>query len=219
METDSEETGSPGASLFLFFSSWWVRPHGLVGVVLTSSCLCPPVASPTHAGLPVDDARCLPHLSQLGAVRLPLNPPSAPILEAQCSFSSSLPTFPSHFSPLEEFCSIFLLPPPSIPILGSSSYFSPSLTFPISLPCLSICQDFQPFFLAALSAAPPPPPPPPSDELLDPPPKPPFADEEEEEEMLLRETCLMSMANKRVVPAEVGPSARRFVGLSRGHVT
>lgn len=74
---------------------------------------------------------------------------------------------------------------------------------------LSICQEFQPFFLAALSAAPPPPPPPPSDELLDPPPKPPFADEEEEEEMLLRETCLMSMANKRVVVPEVGPSALR----------
>ncbi|TKS72888.1 Zinc finger C3H1 domain-containing protein [Collichthys lucidus] len=34
---------------------------------------------------------------------------------------------------------------------------------------------------------------------LEPPPKPPFADEEEEEEMLLRETCLMSMANKRVI--------------------
>ncbi|XP_075884807.1 zinc finger C3H1 domain-containing protein isoform X2 [Nelusetta ayraudi] len=88
-----------------------------------------PVASPTHAGLPVDDARCLPHLSHLGV-------------------------------------------------------------------------DFQPIFPAALSAAPPPPPPPPSDELLAPPPKPPFADEEEEEEMLLRETCLMSMANKRVVPNE-----------------
>ncbi|KAJ0069894.1 hypothetical protein NL108_016060, partial [Boleophthalmus pectinirostris] len=44
---------------------------------------------------------------------------------------------------------------------------------------------------------PPPPPLPPPDEL-EPPPKPPFADEEEEEEMLLRETCLMSMANKRV---------------------
>ncbi|KAG7468900.1 zinc finger C3H1 domain-containing [Solea senegalensis] len=44
---------------------------------------------------------------------------------------------------------------------------------------------------------PPPPLPPPPDEL-EPPPKPPFADEEEEEEMLLRETCLMSMANKRL---------------------
>ncbi|MEQ2197211.1 hypothetical protein XENOCAPTIV_025703 [Xenoophorus captivus] len=49
---------------------------------------------------------------------------------------------------------------------------------------------------------PPPPLPPPPDEL-EPPPKPPFADEEEEEEMLLRETCLMSMANKRVAAAEL----------------
>ncbi|XP_028305149.1 zinc finger C3H1 domain-containing protein isoform X2 [Gouania willdenowi] len=48
-----------------------------------------------------------------------------------------------------------------------------------------------------LVSGPPPPPPPPLEEL-EPPPKPPFADEEEEEEMLLRETCLMSMATKRV---------------------
>ncbi len=51
---------------------------------------------------------------------------------------------------------------------------------------------------------PPPPLPSPPDEL-EPPPKPPFADEEEEEEMLLRETCLMSMANKRVAVTEVSP--------------
>ncbi|XP_042337644.1 zinc finger C3H1 domain-containing protein, partial [Plectropomus leopardus] len=59
------------------------------------------------------------------------------------------------------------------------------------------CQTF-------LSGAPPPPPPlPPPPDEPEPPPKPPFADEEEEEEMLLRETCLMSMANKRVTSAEV----------------
>uniref|UniRef100_A0A1A7Y0F5 Zinc finger, C3H1-type containing n=1 Tax=Iconisemion striatum TaxID=60296 RepID=A0A1A7Y0F5_9TELE len=50
-----------------------------------------------------------------------------------------------------------------------------------------------------LSSLPPPPPPlPPPPDEAEQPPKPPFADEEEEEEMLLRETCLMSMANKRV---------------------
>ncbi|KAM4618723.1 zinc finger C3H1 domain-containing protein isoform 2-T2 [Polymixia lowei] len=56
----------------------------------------------------------------------------------------------------------------------------------------------QPFLSSILSTVPPPPPPlpPPPEEVQ--PPKPPFADEEEEEEMLLRETCLMSMANKRV---------------------
>ncbi|XP_040894448.1 zinc finger C3H1 domain-containing protein-like isoform X2 [Toxotes jaculatrix] len=57
----------------------------------------------------------------------------------------------------------------------------------------------QPFLSPMLSGVPPPPPPlPPPPDELEPPPKPPFADEEEEEEMLLRETCLMSMANKRV---------------------
>lgn len=55
-----------------------------------------------------------------------------------------------------------------------------------------------------LPGIPPPPPPLPPPDELDPPPKPPFADEEEEEEMLLRETCLMSMANKRVSVNEVG---------------
>ncbi|KAG7276743.1 hypothetical protein CRUP_030360 [Coryphaenoides rupestris] len=45
-----------------------------------------------------------------------------------------------------------------------------------------------------------PPPPPPAEESL--PPKPPLADEEEEEEMLLRETCLMSMVNKRAPTPE-----------------
>ncbi|CAL8358848.1 unnamed protein product [Lota lota] len=52
-----------------------------------------------------------------------------------------------------------------------------------------------PQFLPHMLPGVPPPPPPPEESL---PPKPPFADEEEEEEMLLRETCLMSMANKRV---------------------
>ncbi|KAJ8002748.1 hypothetical protein DPEC_G00162170 [Dallia pectoralis] len=58
----------------------------------------------------------------------------------------------------------------------------------------------QPRFLSTIpSTTPPPlPPMPPPPDELDPPPKPPFADEEEEEEMLLRETCLMSMANKKV---------------------
>ncbi|KAK2842859.1 hypothetical protein Q5P01_013059 [Channa striata] len=58
----------------------------------------------------------------------------------------------------------------------------------------------QPFLSPMLSGVPPPPPPPPDE--MEPPPKPPFADEEEEEEMLLRETCLMSMANKRVAATE-----------------
>lgn len=149
----------------------------MCGVVLTfsllfSTFLCPPVASPTHGGHPVDDARGLSHLTQLGAVRL--------VRTQNCNNSPS-----------------FLVTPSSI-----------STTLLISSPHLFVCQDFQPYFLAGQSAAPPPPPPPPSDELLDPPPKPPFADEEEEEEMLLRETCLMSMANKRVVATEVGPAAR-----------
>ncbi|KAM6937934.1 zinc finger C3H1 domain-containing protein [Xenentodon cancila] len=65
-----------------------------------------------------------------------------------------------------------------------------------------------PFLSAAMSSAPPPPPPlPPPPDELEPPPKPPFADEEEEEEMLLRETCLMSMANKRVAITEKSSSA------------
>ncbi|XP_035854738.1 zinc finger C3H1 domain-containing protein-like, partial [Sander lucioperca] len=62
---------------------------------------------------------------------------------------------------------------------------------------LDLCQPFLP----PLLHPPPPPLPPPPDEA-EPPPKPPFADEEEEEEMLLRETCLMSMANKRVAAPE-----------------
>ncbi|XP_062276404.1 zinc finger C3H1 domain-containing protein-like isoform X2 [Scomber scombrus] len=64
--------------------------------------------------------------------------------------------------------------------------------------------DFAQAFLSPmLSGVPPPPPPlPPPPDELEPPPKPPFADEEEEEEMLLRETCLMSMANKRVPTSE-----------------
>ncbi|XP_017297244.1 zinc finger C3H1 domain-containing protein isoform X3 [Kryptolebias marmoratus] len=65
----------------------------------------------------------------------------------------------------------------------------------------------QPFLHSMLSGVPPPPPPlPPPPDELEPPPKPPFADEEEEEEMLLRETCLMSMANKRVVMTEKSSS-------------
>uniref|UniRef100_A0AAY5K3Z2 Putative zinc-finger domain-containing protein n=1 Tax=Esox lucius TaxID=8010 RepID=A0AAY5K3Z2_ESOLU len=66
----------------------------------------------------------------------------------------------------------------------------------------------QPRFLSVIPSAPPPPlppmpPMPPPPDELEPPPKPPFADEEEEEEMLLRETCLMSMANKKVSLPEV----------------
>uniref|UniRef100_A0AAY5JWX4 Putative zinc-finger domain-containing protein n=1 Tax=Esox lucius TaxID=8010 RepID=A0AAY5JWX4_ESOLU len=67
----------------------------------------------------------------------------------------------------------------------------------------------QPRFLSVIPSAPPPPlppmpPMPPPPDELEPPPKPPFADEEEEEEMLLRETCLMSMANKKVsLPEEM----------------
>uniref|UniRef100_A0A3B3DNC9 Zinc finger C3H1-type containing n=1 Tax=Oryzias melastigma TaxID=30732 RepID=A0A3B3DNC9_ORYME len=63
-----------------------------------------------------------------------------------------------------------------------------------------------PFLSSTLQSVPPPPPPLPPPDELEPPPKPPFADEEEEEEMLLRETCLMSMANKRVA-AEKSSSA------------
>ncbi|XP_056907701.1 zinc finger C3H1 domain-containing protein-like isoform X2 [Takifugu flavidus] len=63
--------------------------------------------------------------------------------------------------------------------------------------------DFSQPFLSTFSTGPPPPPPlPPPADLLEAPPKPPFADEEEEEEMLLRETCLMSMVNKRVAVTE-----------------
>uniref|UniRef100_A0A667ZSM9 Zinc finger C3H1-type containing n=1 Tax=Myripristis murdjan TaxID=586833 RepID=A0A667ZSM9_9TELE len=61
----------------------------------------------------------------------------------------------------------------------------------------------KPFLSPILSGVPPPPPPlPPPPDEVEQPPKPPFADEEEEEEMLLRETCLMSMANKRVAVSE-----------------
>ncbi|XP_061780962.2 zinc finger C3H1 domain-containing protein-like [Nerophis lumbriciformis] len=60
-----------------------------------------------------------------------------------------------------------------------------------------------PFTSTSMPAGIPPPPPlpPPASEQV-PPPKPPFADQEEEEEMLLRETCLMSMATKRVPATE-----------------
>ncbi|XP_061697888.1 zinc finger C3H1 domain-containing protein isoform X2 [Syngnathoides biaculeatus] len=74
----------------------------------------------------------------------------------------------------------------------------------------------------AACAPPPPPPLPPPTSDPTPPPKPPFADEEEEEEMLLRETCLMSMASKRVVTAEEpfwsgppSPSAAPPAGLEQ----
>ncbi|XP_054865361.1 zinc finger C3H1 domain-containing protein isoform X2 [Amphiprion ocellaris] len=60
----------------------------------------------------------------------------------------------------------------------------------------------QSYLSPMLSSVPPPPPLPPPPDDLEPPPKPPFADEEEEEEMLLRETCLMSMAHKRVASSE-----------------
>lgn len=70
--------------------------------------------------------------------------------------------------------------------------------------CQHVVSVSQPFLSPMLAAVPPPPPPlPPPPDELEPPPKPPFADEEEEEEMLLRETCLMSMANKRVAATEV----------------
>lgn len=92
----------------------------------------------------------------------------------------------------------FLAPPHHHGYIPRSSLMSLSLF-------LSTPQEFsQPFLPPLLSAIPPPPPPlPPPPDELEPPPKPPFADEEEEEEMLLRETCLMSMANKRVVVSEV----------------
>ncbi|XP_020336771.1 zinc finger C3H1 domain-containing protein isoform X1 [Oncorhynchus kisutch] len=65
----------------------------------------------------------------------------------------------------------------------------------------------QPRYLSVIPSAPPPPlpPMPPPPDELEPPPKPPFADEEEEEEMLLRETCLMSMANKKEITLDSGP--------------
>ncbi|KAM9377364.1 zinc finger C3H1 domain-containing protein isoform 2-T2 [Pholidichthys leucotaenia] len=65
----------------------------------------------------------------------------------------------------------------------------------------------RPFLSPILPGVPPPPPPLPPPDESEPPPKPPFADEEEEEEMLLRETCLMSMANKRVALSEKASSA------------
>uniref|UniRef100_A0A8C8HH95 Putative zinc-finger domain-containing protein n=1 Tax=Oncorhynchus tshawytscha TaxID=74940 RepID=A0A8C8HH95_ONCTS len=78
-----------------------------------------------------------------------------------------------------------------------SQHFSTFLKLPLSFQDLG-----QPRFLSVIPSAPPPPlpPMPPPPDELEPPPKPPFADEEEEEEMLLRETCLMSMANKKVLP-------------------
>ncbi|XP_029952844.1 zinc finger C3H1 domain-containing protein-like [Salarias fasciatus] len=66
---------------------------------------------------------------------------------------------------------------------------------------------YHPFLPPLLDGGPPPLPPlPPPPDEQEPPPKPPFADEEEEEEMLLRETCLMSMAHKRVTPTEQSSS-------------
>ncbi|CAL8296963.1 unnamed protein product [Boreogadus saida] len=86
-----------------------------------------------------------------------------------------------------------------------STEYLPSMSY---LPCytadsthfgMNLMQQFLPHLLPGV----PPPPPPPEESL---PPKPPLADEEEEEEMLLRETCLMSMANKRV-PGEESPDS------------
>ncbi|KAK9516050.1 hypothetical protein VZT92_024012 [Zoarces viviparus] len=76
--------------------------------------------------------------------------------------------------------------------------------FPQMSPYVPDCLQFGlPFLSPMMSVVPPPPPPlPPPPDEPEPPPKPPFADEEEEEEMLLRETCLMSMANKRVTSTE-----------------
>uniref|UniRef100_A0A3Q1EJ05 Zinc finger C3H1-type containing n=1 Tax=Acanthochromis polyacanthus TaxID=80966 RepID=A0A3Q1EJ05_9TELE len=73
------------------------------------------------------------------------------------------------------------------------------------VPQVSLCSTndlSQSYLSPMLSSVPPPPPLPPPPDDLEPPPKPPFADEEEEEEMLLRETCLMSMAHKRVASSE-----------------
>ncbi|XP_054633204.1 zinc finger C3H1 domain-containing protein-like isoform X2 [Dunckerocampus dactyliophorus] len=79
--------------------------------------------------------------------------------------------------------------------------------FPVEEPAFVVPSTSTPM---AASLPPPPPLPPPANEQA-PPPKPPFADEEEEEEMLLRETCLMSMATKRVPAKEEkvwsGPSS------------
>ncbi|XP_020312656.1 zinc finger C3H1 domain-containing protein isoform X1 [Oncorhynchus kisutch] len=74
------------------------------------------------------------------------------------------------------------------------------MPFPMDSPTQCRMDLGQPRFLSVIPSAPPPPlpPMPPPPDELEPPPKPPFADEEEEEEMLLRETCLMSMANKKV---------------------
>uniref|UniRef100_A0A8D0D9X2 Zinc finger C3H1-type containing n=1 Tax=Sander lucioperca TaxID=283035 RepID=A0A8D0D9X2_SANLU len=85
-----------------------------------------------------------------------------------------------------------------------------SLSLSLSL-CMSVSYSSSKPECRLVSTVPPPPAPPPRPPPLppppdeaEPPPKPPFADEEEEEEMLLRETCLMSMANKRVAAPEVG---------------
>ncbi|KAK5901535.1 hypothetical protein CesoFtcFv8_006893 [Champsocephalus esox] len=82
--------------------------------------------------------------------------------------------------------------------------------------CLHFATGFSPLFLSPLLCGLPPPPPPlPPPDEVDPPPKPPLADEEEEEEMLLRETCLMSMAHKRVTaPEEKSSSAPPSPGCS-----
>lgn len=103
--------------------------------------------------------------------------------------------------------------------LGSLQwYVPPSTLVHLELPqffqhAFSVCQDFSQPFLSTFSTGPPPPPPlPPPADLLEAPPKPPFADEEEEEEMLLRETCLMSMVNKRVAVTEV--CSRLFLRLT-----
>lgn len=101
---------------------------------------------------------------------------------------------------------------------------SPLTLFHLELPeffqhTFSVDQDFSQPFLSTFSTGPPPPPPlPPPADLLEAPPKPPFADEEEEEEMLLRETCLMSMVNKRVAVTEVCSRLFDFHALA-GHVT
>lgn len=94
--------------------------------------------------------------------------------------------------------------------LGSLQWYVSPLTLhdietaPVFHHLFSVHQDFPHPFLSTLSTGPPPPPPlPPPPDLLEVPPTPVLADEEEEEEMLLRETCLMSMVNKRVAVTEV----------------
>lgn len=108
--------------------------------------------------------------------------------------------------------------------LGSLEWYVPPLTlFHLEVPeffqhTFSVDQDSQPFLSTFSTGSPPPPPLPPPADLLEAPPKPPFADEEEEEEMLLRETCLMSMVNKRVAVTEVCSTLFDFHALA-GRVT